>query len=482
MNSPSPRLVLARIRPELVVNLIGLLAALGVAAWLADRLMAGREFDALATVVLIAVVVTIVVRPRFGFLLWIALAPFSRIFVLRMNAGLPDLGLNRLAVLCTVFVIIAQVAVGRRRLVRPTAVDWTAAVFVLSLALSVRASRLGVVGGAQFLFDFVIIPLLVYFCARQLLRGAQGVQQVAVVLAIVGALLGFFAVREQLANQPFLSPILDRWSYGPNIWRITSFFGSPAIMSLTLVMTVPMVLVAATRPGRPARRVLWGTALFMSLAGILLTYVRAGWLAAVLAILVVILLTPVTRRHGLGLVLAAAVLVIIFGGQIIDPRAIESRFSAEGSIDYRKDALDVGLQLAARAPIFGLGLGNFGAGAADTDWAFSRSIGVKLGAQLVEPHNLYIYLVTSAGLVGLIPYLLLLTSIGWLGLRGWLRARRSPDGDQGRWAALLATLVAYAVFAYTFDSIHAQFANMLLFLVVGAVLAPQETSPAGVPA
>ena len=100
----------------------------------------------------------------------------------------------------------------------------------------------------------------------------------------------------------------------------------------------------------------------------------------------------------------------------------------------------------------------------------------------MEPHNLYIYLLISAGLVGLIPYLLLLTSIGWLGLRGWLRARRSPDGDQGRWAALLATLVAYAVFAYTFDSIHAQFANMLLFLVVGAVLAPQETSPAGVPA
>ncbi len=482
MNSHSPRLVLARIRPELVVNLVGLLTALGVAAWLADRLIAGREFDAFATVVLIAVAGSIVARPRFGFLLWIAIAPFSRILVLRMSAGLPDLGLNRFAVLCTLFVIIAQVAAGRRRLVRPTAVDWAAVVFVLSLALSVRASQLGVVGGAQFLFDFVIIPLLVYFCARQLLRGAQGVQQVAVVLAIVGALLGFFAVREQLTNQPFLSPVLYRWTYGPDIWRITSFFGSPAIMSLTLVMTVPLVLVAAARPGHPARRILWGAALFMSLAGILLTYVRVGWLAAALAILVVLLLTPATRRHGLVLALAGVILISILGGQLINPRAIESRFSAEGSIDYRKDAVAVGLQLAARSPIFGLGLGNFDIGAADTSWAFSRSSGVISGAQIVAPHNLYIYLVTSAGLVGLIPFLLLLTSIGWLGLRGWLRARRSPDGDQGRWAALLAMLVAYAVFVYTFDSIHAQFANMLLFLVVGAVLAPEETVPAGVQA
>ena len=143
MNISSPRPVLARIRPDLVVNIIGLLAAFGVAAWLADKLTAGREFDALAAVVLMAVVVAILARPRFGFLLWITVAPFARIFTLKMGDGLPDLGLNRLAILCALFVIIAQVAVGRRRLARPTAVDWLAVLFVLSMVLSVPASRLG---------------------------------------------------------------------------------------------------------------------------------------------------------------------------------------------------------------------------------------------------------------------------------------------------------------------------------------------------
>ena len=80
--------------------------------------------------------------------------------------------------------------------------------------------------------------------------------------------------------------------------------------------------------------------------------------------------------------------------------------------------------------------------------------------------------------MGLIPFLLLLGSIGLLGLRGWNSARRSPDGDQGRWAALIATLLAYVVFAYTFDAIYAQLASILLFLVVGAVLAPQDITPA----
>jgi O-antigen ligase len=215
----------------------------------------------------------------------------------------------------------------------------------------------------------------------------------------------------------------------------------------------------------------------MSLAGILQSYVRAGWLAVSLAIFIVILLTPAARRHGLRLVLVVAVLLALFGGQLINSRAIENRLSAEGSIDFRKEAAQAGIQIAARAPILGLGLDNFGEGAAETDWAFGRSIGVRLGAWTVAPHNFYLYVLISAGLVGLLPFLLLLGSIGWLGLRGWYRAGRSPDGDQGRWAAMLGTLVAYAVFSYTFDSVHAQLASIFLFLVVGAVLAPQATSP-----
>ncbi len=482
MNISSPRPVLARIWPDLVVNMIALLAAFGVAAWLAGKLTAGREFDALAAVVLIAVAVTIFARPRFGFLLWIAIAPFARIFTLKISGGLPDFGLSRIAVLCTLFVIIAQVAVGRRRLARPTAVDWAAVLFVFGMALSVPASRLGTVGGAQFLFDFIVIPLLVYFCARQLLRGPQGVRQVAVVLAIVGALLGFFAVREQLTNQPFLSPISLRQIYGRNIWKLTSFFGAPAIMSLTLVMTVPMQLVAAARTGHPAQRLLWGTTLLLTLAGILQSYVRAGWLAGVLAIGVVLVLTPAIRRHSLQLALVTAVLLVIFGSQFINATAIERRLVSEGPIDYRMDALQVGLEIASKSPILGLGLDNFGKGAVNTSWAFAQSIGVRIGAWTVAPHNNYIYLLTSAGLVGLLPYLALLAAIGWQGLLGWRHARRSPGGDQGPWAALLATLIAYAIFSYTFDAINAQLASMLLFLVVGAVLAPGEDAVGETPA
>ena len=146
MNVSRPRQVASWFRPELIVNIVGLVAALGTALWLADKLTLGREKEALATVVLVAVMVIILVRPRFGFLVWITMAPFARLLVLKMAGGLPDLGLNRLAILCTLFAIMAQVAIGRRRLARPTVVDLTAALFVIGMALSIPASRLGTVG------------------------------------------------------------------------------------------------------------------------------------------------------------------------------------------------------------------------------------------------------------------------------------------------------------------------------------------------
>ena len=487
MSTSNTRRITAWFRPDVVVNIFGLLIALGVAAWLADRLTAGQEFKALATVVLVAVMVAIVARPRFGFLLWLAIAPFSSIFVWKMGSGLPDLGLHRLAALVTLFVLVAQAATGQRRFARLTGVDVAAALFIIGMALSVPASRLGIVGGAQYLFDFIVIPLLVYFFARELLRGPRGIQQAAVVLALVGALLGLFAVREQLTNQPFLSPIPFRWTYGPDIWKLTSFFGAPATLSLTLVMTVPLVLVAATRPGLAASRLLWGAALIMALAGIWQAYVRAGWLSAAAAIAIVILLSPTARRYSPRLILAALVLIAILGsrfipqtlngsGGFVNSNALRSRLWSEGPIDYRRDALRVGLEIAGKSPIWGLGLDNFGQGAANTSWAFSQSIEVRIGTWDVAPHNNYIYLLTSAGLVGLLSYLALLAAIGWRGFRGWRHAGRSPGGDQGPWAALLATLIAYAIFSYTFDVINAQLASMLLFLVVGAVLAPREAA------
>jgi len=446
-----------------LINALGAAGGIGLAALLADLIVTGESDRAVTLVGLAAVITGLALNPALGLLGWLALAPFSRMFNLAMGRGLPDLGLHRVAAMFLLLLLLAQVTIGRRRLARLSAIEWTGLLFIAAMLLSVPASRLGIVGGVQNVFDTVALPLLCFFFARNLLAGERGLGRLAVVLALVGALLGLAAAREQLTNQPFLSPIPYRWAYGQYSIKVTSFFGAPAIMAFTLTLLTPAVFFALAQARTAARRLFFVVMLAAITAGLVLTYVRAGWLATVIGLVVLIALAPQARRYALLLVPAGLLVGLLLAGGAFDTRALTERLQTEGSITYRTEALQVGLQIAQRAPVFGLGLDNYSETAIAAGW---RPVG-GLGLPAVAPHNLFIYVLTSAGLVGLAPLLALFGFIGWHAFRAWLAAR---GGARGWPAALLGTLAGYLLFANTFDALGAQLANMLFFTLSGAVL------------
>src|SRR5690606_18044081 len=144
--------------------------------------------------------------------------------------------------------------------------------FIVGMLLSVPASRLGIVGGVQNVFDTVALPLLCFFFARNLLTGERSLGRLAAVLALVGAVLGLAAAREQLTNQPLLSPIPYRWAYGQYSIKVTSFFGAPAIMAFTLTLLTPAVFFGLAQARTAARRLFFAVMLAAITAGLVLTY------------------------------------------------------------------------------------------------------------------------------------------------------------------------------------------------------------------
>lgn len=479
-----------------IVNLLGLAGGVGLAALLADLLATGREARAAALTGMAAVVTLLALNPAVGMLGWLALAPFSRVFNLTMGRGLPDLSLSRVAAAFLLFLLIAQVAIGQRRLARLTAVEVVGGLFIVGMLLSVPASRLGTIGGVQNVFDTAALPLLGFFFARNLLADERGLTRLAVLLALIGALLGLVAAREQLTNQAFLSPVPYRWAYGQHSIKVTSFFGAPAIMAFTLTMTFPVTFLALAQARTWASRVFFAAAFAAISAGLLLTYVRAGWLSALVALAVLIVLAPRARRYVIVLAPAVLLVALLAVSGAFDTRALTERLQTEGSISYRTDALEVGLAIARRAPIFGLGLDNYSDAAIAAGWQPQGGLGLPT----VAPHNLFVYVMTSAGLVGLLPLVLLFGLIAWAAFRGWLAGPRTgvrpspstggfsqtalsrlPAQDasgaalRGWAAALLATLAGYALFANTFDALGAQLANMLFFTLAGAVLGTTAT-------
>lgn len=461
----------------LAVNLLGIVLVAGLAYYFGSALFEGVTARAVAVVGIVGVVAVVALAPDVGLLLWIVVAPFGRLFNISMGRGLPDMSLNRIVALCVLFLLFAQVATGKRKLARLTAVEGWGLVFLLAMVLSIGASRLGLIGGVQNAFDYAALPLLCFYFGRNLLNKPKRMPWLAVMLAILVAMLGVIAAREQLTNQAVLSPLPFRWHYGQHSVKVTSLFGAPAIMAMTTALPLPYLLTGAMRSKELATRLLWFLALAAAAAGLLLTYVRAGWLTAVVGLAIVALLARRKRAALMVVLLLALLAALVLGAGLIDVRSLQERLQADQPIEYRMNAISVGLEIAKKAPLLGLGLDNYSDAAIAAGWQPTG----RFGLLAVAPHNLFVYVLTSAGFLALLPFLAMLGAMGLRLLHGLRSTERNlaKSGQRDWVVAGLAMLIGYVVIGNTFDALGAQLANMVFFLSLGATFAALEAPDAG---
>ena len=496
----------------LILNVLAVLVVL-VGGWLLGRVLLSPNWARAVTVVgLGAALVALFAKPGAGLLLWILLAPYAKYIylTLQMGRGIPDLDLTRLATLVLLFLLIAQagahsraplLAHGRASLPPLTWPDAAMIGFVIAMALSIPASWLGPVNGAQTLFDFIVIPFLVYYFARNWLakipargRGQNALMATVGTVALTGFLLGLITAREQITGQALFSPVQYELAYGSNIRKVLSVFRSPAAMSAALAITVPFQLLGIRllnplHPGSPkvpvegktAVRGLLGLALLTTLAGVFFAYVRAGWLGAVLGIIVMVWLSPGIRRALLPLLLVMLIAGTVLAIAVIRPEAVLARLAAEGPISYRLQAWQIAWEIFRSSPLLGIGYDNFGRTAvAQFGW---NPHAVRMVANVPAVHNTYLYTLVSGGLIALLPYLGIFLTLALRFRQFWRQHERPSEITAGgktstetrdMVATLWATLLGYLVIIGTFDAFNAQFANMLFFLIVGTLLGNLE--------
>jgi O-antigen ligase len=452
---------------SVAVSILGAGAALAMAFYFADALLSGEKTALIGLVGVTAVATAAIANQRFGMWLWLALTPFAAILNISMGRGIPDLGLYRMAILSLLVLLIGQVAIGQRRLARPGAIEIAATLYAAGVVLSA-----GNLGGYQGLIDFLVLPLLVYYIARNLQAGhGDDVGGLLVALGSVGVILGLVTIREQLTGQAFLSPHSYQWVYTAGTRKVTSIFGQPATMAMALSMIAPALFYAVSRARTVGQRLAWGIALAITLLGVFMTYVRGGWLAVVAGLAVMLVMSHRARRYLLPVLVVAVIAVVVFGSGMINQRALVSRFSSDASIAYRLTAWSVSWQIFKMSPLIGIGFGNFEQEAIDLGWVPRLRVG---GATAAAPHNMYLHMLTGAGLVGTLPFLALLGLIVARGIRLW----RGRDGPGPVYRDLLAwlfgTLLGYILISGTFDALGAQLGNVVAFLVIGTVFGAHE--------
>jgi hypothetical protein len=453
---------------QITLSILAVLAVTVAGVLLARALLSPGWTRVVSIVGLGSLVLILLGSPRAGLLVWVVLAPFGTYLYLQLDlgSGVPNLDVTRVsALLLLVLLISGAVLKTNGQFPHVTWVDLAMVAFAGAALLSITSSHLGLASGMQVVADLVIIPFLTYYFARRWLNSRNALIALSAAIALVGGLLGLITIREQLTGYAAFSPFFYSLEYEGRIRKVLSVFGSPPIMAITLVVSLPLLMYGIQRVSTLNRRLLLGLALVIVLAGVFFTYVRAGWLGGLVGVTLVIALSPAMRRALLPLlpvVIVAVLLLLTFA--VVSPQIVQGRLTSEQPISYRLTAWRIAWDIFRQSPLLGIGYDNFGQAAeSQFGWDPHRQALLTL---LPATHNSFLYLLVSGGLLALIPYLGIFAALGFRGLSYW----RILPQHRELIAILWAMMISYLVMSGTFDAVNAQFASLLLFMITGAIL------------
>jgi O-antigen ligase len=442
-------------------------------AWALGYALTSDSWELVITAVgWLALMGTILLDPVAGLALWVIASPFAPYVHLNLSlgAGIPDLGLDRLAAGFFCIVLLAQVARRRRRLAPFTLLDGAVLLFAIAISLSSRSALRGTFRAIQNIFNSYLVPLLVYFLAKNLVRGRQAMRWILGGLGVIASYLVILIAHEHLTGNAVFVSYGRVGSYTENLQRINSLLQNPAYTAMVLNMILPFSLRATLRSTDIQARRAHGLVSVILVGAVVSLYNRAGWLSALLVIIVSALYYPRLRRWLLVVLALVIPLVALSWGVISSSVLFSERLTYDLSVGYRMRAIEAGAQLLASEPVFGIGFGSF------SPLVLARELIPRASQNYWVPttHNTYLDVLVSAGIFGLVPYVVMFIAAAWQSVRIYRLGLQHPTTDRSLLLALWCVLLVFIVSTATFDVVAAPFAGMVFWLITGAVLGSQS--------
>lgn len=223
-------------------------------------------------------------------------------------------------------------------------------------------------------------------------------------------------------------------------FRATGTLGHPNALAYFFEMLLPVMLALALTRQRPAARLWYGFALLCGLGGIFVTLTRGAWLTLPVTFTLVFVMVygrRIVRAKALlmaALVAGALLAVSTYAWPIIVKRFTHTDYKSSGS---RMPLNYAALSVIAKYPVAGIGLNNFAERFKIEDTTGHSRLFLHY-KQLV--HNMYLWIATETGVLGLIGYLGLFVVPIVVALR---TAPRAPPVPRALLVGMAAGLMAH---------------------------------------
>jgi O-antigen ligase len=392
-----------------------------------------------------------------------------------------DLGPLPLTIDRLVLVVLLAAYAVQRRLGMAEPKPWTrtdvlvlmlAAIFAIStFSHDWRVSRPGEISPVWRLLFGYVMPMAIYWIARQAPLGERNVNIVHASLAGFGVYLAITGLAE-VAGQWWL--VFPRYIADPKIGIHFGRARGPMVQAASFGTALAICMLSAwiwrERLGRAGQLAI-ALAMPLLAAAIFFSYTRSAWVESVLGLMVVLALTLKgrVRTAVLGSIAVAGLLVAVANWeQLLGFQREQSAGQTRKSAQMRGSFAYVSWQMFRDRPLLGCGFGQYRTEV--LPYLADRTTELDLESiRGYVHHNTLLCILVENGLIGLFVYLGILFDWGQAAWRLY-RNPLTPPWARSQAVLMLAVLAIYLFQALARDVTYTAIENLLLFFLAGITM------------
>lgn len=231
-------------------------------------------------------------------------------------------------------------------------------------------------------FDYLKV-ILMFIIMTNVLRTQKRLRLLFLLVLVVSCVFSASALQAFLSGQLALKGERIEGAVG-------GMFENPNDLALHLVTMIPIAVALLLDAGSLVKKVIFGAAIVLIVAGMVVTFSRGGFLG--LASVALVLAWRLSRQNKLVIAVLVPILLVGFVFVASSNFGGRSATSSEGSTLARQDDLKRSLFIASRHPLFGVGMDNY----------------VLYSNSNHATHNAYTQVAAELGTPALIVYLMFL--------------------------------------------------------------------------
>ncbi len=394
------------------------------------------------------------------------------VYFLQFDVGGITLSLDRLAVVGLVGAFALQWKLGKVQIRPWMTLDTVMAVFFGVLILNTfshdfRNIAPGSVPPVQHLINGYLIPLTIYFVARNIKYDEKQVDWFLIAMTVFGVYLAVTGILEGLGLYGFVFP---RYIADPKVGLHFGRARGPMVQSISYgVYLCGCMLTTCLLWYRTSSKMRWFILglVPLFLAAIFFTKTRTVWMGGGLSLLVGVFLTMQGKaRTALltGMVACALLVLVVKSDAIMGLKREGSAQDTKRSVSMRASFTYVSWEMFLDRPILGHGFSQFKN--AKLPYLTDRNVDLILESiRDYDHHNTFLSVLCDLGLLGFIPFM------SMYGL--WLRnAWRQSRSNSPPWAKAIGTLgVGVVLIAFCqmvgHEITFMPYEQSLIFLIAG---------------